>query len=1012
MQQDRFLRSPTILRRVGCVVLTLGIAISLPAAAEIAPGTCNTATPGDLDGDGFSPQTGDCNEDSALQSPGNLEQCDGYDNDCDGRIDELPECHPVCNALDTTEPIVLTEPVLGLLPASHRIQVVESRLGAWNTTDPGGRNRNYYLTVFDRDGSNVVQFYAASSSGNFEMAWTGSQFGVLNALALSGGAARMDLRLLDPAGQLTRQIPLDCPFCHTNTRVALVWTGQEFVAIYGSNREFHRLDRNGDPLTPPIPYPGGDLERMLAVGDHLALLTRSGNTITFSRLRLDGTLIGPPQSFAAPAISRIDIPEFVWTGDHYVAVWRNRETDSPIQFGWFDANGLLVSEEAIAPPEGESTLRDLSWTGSRLAISFRDTLWLREGPGDPGQLFAQSRPVVWDGTGWAEAYVIRPAEDPFETWRMAYSRRTCICTDGDGDGESDCFDCDDTEASIYTGAPQICDGLNNDCADPGWPSLAGNPEGVDDDGDGMNECEGDCDDTDADTHPGAMQQCDGTNNDCDDPDWPQLPADEVDGDADGAPQCADCDDGDPRVYPGASEACDGVRNDCDHPEWPVADLDEVDSDGDGFAICAADCDDGNAAIHPCAEETCNAIDDDCDSLIDEDAIGEDSDGDGARNLCDNCPSDFNPGQEDADTDATGDPCDNCPDDANADQSDEDGDTIGDVCDACLADPVNDPDVDMVCHTVDNCPGDTNPQQEDADGDSVGDICDPCPFDATNDGDADGTCEDVDNCPGAHNADQSDLDADTLGDVCDNCPADHDPTQADSDADGTGDACDTCTDPDGDGFGDPAFPATICTADNCPGLFNELQADADGDLVGDVCDNCPADPNSSQSDIDLDTLGDPCDSCPEQFNIEQLDSDGDGAGNVCDNCPAIPNGSQADLDGDDVGDICDADDGLIYPRFDGAQLLVWPAETGFSAWNVYRFDLAIVRSGGEYTQVPGSNPIAARGCGLLASSWTDTGPVPPPGGVAGYLITGRNLQGESTLGNASSGALRPNDNPCP
>jgi hypothetical protein len=45
-------------------------------------------------------------------------------------------------------------------------------------------------------------------------------------------------------------------------------------------------------------------------------------------------------------------------------------------------------------------------------------------------------------------------------------------------------------------ASQICDGLNNDCDDPAWPNLAGTNE-ADDDGDLTSECAGDCNDQDS-----------------------------------------------------------------------------------------------------------------------------------------------------------------------------------------------------------------------------------------------------------------------------------------------------------------------------------------------------------------------------------------------------------------------------------------------------------------------------------------------------------------------------------
>jgi hypothetical protein len=71
-----------------------------------------------------------------------------------------------------------------------------------------------------------------------------------------------------------------------------------------------------------------------------------------------------------------------------------------------------------------------------------------------------------------------------------------ISVDNDGDGVGNCDgDCDDAEASVYPGASQVCDGLNNDCNDPLWPGLDGTNE-RDDDGDALSECQGDCDDTD------------------------------------------------------------------------------------------------------------------------------------------------------------------------------------------------------------------------------------------------------------------------------------------------------------------------------------------------------------------------------------------------------------------------------------------------------------------------------------------------------------------------------------
>ena len=216
--------------------------------------------------------------------------------------------------------------------------------------------------------------------------------------------------------------------------------------------------------------------------------------------------------------------------------------------------------------------------------------------------------------------------------------------------ESGGGDCDDEEPFVFPAGDELCDGLRNDCT--------ANPidEGCDDDDDGWADAtltsiagplfdarymgENDCDDENADIHPGADELCDGHDNDCTldtpvdvgcdddldgfcDIDLPYVEGDAVRVTCPNGPD--DCDDELGVVYPGRVERCDNIDNDCGRV------VDEgCDDDEDDFCDAAlehvgpadvcprggGDCDDENPNANPGHREVCDGADNDCDEVID------------------------------------------------------------------------------------------------------------------------------------------------------------------------------------------------------------------------------------------------------------------------------------------------------------------------------------------------------------------------------------------------------------
>jgi hypothetical protein len=283
------------------------------------------------------------------------------------------------------------------------------------------------------------------------------------------------------------------------------------------------------------------------------------------------------------------------------------------------------------------------------------------------------------------------------------------------------------------------------------PILVGAAE--DGDGDGFAVTQGDCDDADPAIFPGAPEQPDSIDNDCDG--LIDEGSEDVDDDGDGFSDLGgDCNDADEEIYPGAPETVDGVDQNCN---GLIDDgTSAFDDDGDGFSEDEGDCDDGNDSINPAQGELLDSVDNDCDGVIDENTVGYDDDNDGFTELqgdCDDGDSDTWPGAPEL-PDAEDNDCNGQVDDGSF-ISDDDGDGFTDLAGDCDdANPYTNPSAPEYLDGLDNdCDGEIDEDMNDSDADSDG-------FSA-----ADGDCNDADATifPGALELDDGvDNDCDGLG----------------------------------------------------------------------------------------------------------------------------------------------------------------------------------------------------------------------------------------------------------
>ena len=171
--------------------------------------------------------------------------------------------------------------------------------------------------------------------------------------------------------------------------------------------------------------------------------------------------------------------DVVWTGTEYGIAWNDiRDTEWEIYFARVSAAGTLVPGSATRVTTDDafhSWYPAIEWTGAEYGLAWRDD---RDGidsiyfarMGTTGSLLSpetrittpgQARfpALAWNGTNFGLAWYEYRTE--LANWEVYFVQVDC-CEDADGDGSS-CYDCNDHSSTTYPGAPEVNDGIDNQC---------------------------------------------------------------------------------------------------------------------------------------------------------------------------------------------------------------------------------------------------------------------------------------------------------------------------------------------------------------------------------------------------------------------------------------------------------------------------------------------------------------------------------------------------------------------
>ena len=597
-----------------------------PGESKPEPDTTDSTPPTegprvDLDGDGYTADEGDCDDNSAAASPGLDEACNGRDDNCDGSVDEgagdadadgvadcldVEECDGVDNDGDGVADEGSPDSDLDQLPDCLDVEECDRR---------------------DNDGDGDVDEGFDADGDGYLACGTAPDCDDVNPAVHPGVADPDDLVDNDCDGAIDEE-----SWVQGEVMIAELMINPDAVSeAVGEWIEIVNVS-DRDLVLNGLVFDTVDGAGML-VSDELIELRRYGTMVV-------GDSIDPLSN------GGVDV-EYAWT-------------ELEIDNSGAGSVSLLM---------GDVMVDYVSWDSSDASSYVGRARQL-----DPDYYDVTSNDGVY---GWCAA------EDPWtgsagDAGSPGTPNGLCASIDHDGDGYTGTRDCDDYDASVSPAAVEVWyDGVDSDC--DGRSDFDQDLDGYDDASGGGD----DCDDTNSSVSPRMRELCDAADvdEDCDglvdgdDPSASGLVNVYVDADGDGYGATAsgtrvcdadagystasgDCDDADASVSPAVEETWyDGLDADCDGASDYDADVDGHDDEANG----GDDCDDADPAVNPSEIEVCDAasLDEDCNGLANEDDTSAtlelwyaDADGDGygggdAISAC-TPPEGYGTGDEDCD----------------------------------------------------------------------------------------------------------------------------------------------------------------------------------------------------------------------------------------------------------------------------------------------------------------------------------------------------------------------------